>query len=119
VLSWDLYLLSGEPRVEAAIGNGFNTVIHHLKLVTDELQFHYKIHGIDMDWQIFTPVFLNAPDPQAVNDLAQLSTWGWQPQAALLKQNIAIVSAGLEKYIVGSAEAGVDVMKKNVEVGRI
>jgi hypothetical protein len=65
-----------------------------------------------MDWEIFTPVFLTAPDPEAVNDLARLSTWGWQPQAALSKQNIWTVSVGLEKYIVANAEAGIDVMKK-------
>ena len=64
-----------------------------------------------MDWQAFKPIFLSAPDPTAKNDLANLSTWGWQPQAALSSQNIGIISVGLEKYIVGSAEAGADIMK--------
>ena len=110
-LSWELYLLCGEPSVEPAIGNRFNYVIKHFKLVDDDLQFQYKIHDLEMDWQIFKPVFLFPPNPTADNDLTNLSTWGWQPQAALSRQNIGMVSMGLEKYIVGSEKAGADVVK--------
>ena len=112
LLSWDMYMLCGEPPTESATGNGFNCVISHLKLEDDDLEFQYKIHGLEMDWQTFKPIFLSAPDPTADNDLANLSTWGWQPQASLLSHNIGIVSVGLEKYIVGSAEVGADVMMR-------
>ena len=110
LLSWHIYFLCGAPPAQSATGNGFNCVISHLKLIDDDLEFHYKIHGLEMDWQIFKPIFLSAPDPAASNDLADLSTWGWQPQAELLSQNIGIVSVGLEKYIVRGAEVGADVM---------
>jgi hypothetical protein len=80
------------------------------QVVNDDLHFQYKIHGLEMDWETFKPIFLPSPDAAAKNDLANVSTWGWQPQAALSGQNIAMVSVGLEKYI-GSAEAGVDVVK--------
>jgi hypothetical protein len=111
-LSWDMYLLSGEPSAQQASGNGFNCVIQHLKLKNKDLQFSYKVHGLDMEWQQFEPIFLAAPNAEATNDLANLSTWGWKPQAALANQNIGVVGVGIEKFIVGSAEAGVDVMRK-------
>lgn len=110
LLSWDKYLLCGEPATKAAFGNGFNSVIDHLRLENDDIQFQYKIHGLEMDWQAFKPIFFGPPDEAARNDLANLSTWGWQPQAALASQNIGMVGVGLKKYIVGSAEAGADVV---------
>ena len=112
LLSWDMYLLAGEPNTELANGNGFNCIIHHHKLHDDDIQFNYKVHGLEMEWQLFKPIFLAPPDPNAINDLANLSTWGWKPQAALLSQNIGVMSVGKEKFIVKSAEAGVDVMKR-------
>jgi|SRR5271168_3147583 len=42
LLNWDLYLICGEPRTESVSGNGFNSVINHLKLNDDNLQLHYK-----------------------------------------------------------------------------
>ena len=64
-----------------------------------------------MDWQTFNPIFLGPPDAAAPNDLANLSTWGWQPQAALASQNIGMMSVGLQKYIFSSAEVGADVVR--------
>ena len=108
LLSWELYLLSGEPVTVSAIGNGFN---RHLKLANDDIQFQYKIHGLEMDWQTFKPIFLCPPDAATHNDLGNLNTWGWQPRAALASQNIGMIGVGLQKYIVSSAEAGADVMR--------
>ena len=74
LLNWEMYLLCGEPVAELAIGNGFNGVINHLKLVNDDIHFQYKIHGLEMDWQYFKSIFLCPPDAAAHNDLANLST---------------------------------------------
>ena len=82
-----------KPVIEPAIGNGFN----HLKLANDDIHFQYKIHGLEMDWQIFKPIFLCPSDAAAYNDLARLSIWGWQSQAVLASQNIGMMSVGLEK----------------------
>jgi hypothetical protein len=71
LLSWDMYLLCGEP-----VGNGFNSVIYHLRLENNDIQFQYKIHGLEMDWQTFKPIFFGPPDMTAPNDLVNLSTWG-------------------------------------------
>lgn len=102
-------ILCRDPPTESATDRGFYCVFNHPKVVNDDLHFQYKIHGIEME--AFKPKFVSAPDVAGDNDLANLGTWRWQPQAALLSQNLGMVSVDLEKYIVGSAEAGVDVVK--------
>jgi hypothetical protein len=84
-----------------------STAVSNVLLNTsnDDIHFQYKVHGMEMEWKSFKPVFLCPPDAGVNNDLACLSSWGWHAQAQLETENMGLITVGREKYIVRGAAA--------------
>jgi hypothetical protein len=114
ILSHDLYYFFGEPDAKIKYGRGFGYKIPHLQLTnTSKMQFRfwYKVDGLDMEWELFVPVFFSEFETDDAKDLVCQSTFGWKPQVALGNSGIGIMHLGTERYMISSKDAAENVAK--------
>lgn len=76
-------------------------------------RFEYKIKGIDMQWEPFTPLFL--PQLEEVNEinLAEMNTIDWKGlNSPAVNQGIGIIHFGLNRYTVAKKQVAKEVVER-------